>query len=138
MPIGNGDEIEGRSVSEPAASPRRARAQERLQLTRRRVLGAAPAGAVAALLIIACAFDGAFALRYWALIAVLALTILISTQVAGGIRIDRGPLSIAVGLVWAFAAWTLLSALWADSPAAAWEGAARTILYAAVITVPLA
>ncbi|HEX3293562.1 MAG TPA: O-antigen ligase family protein [Solirubrobacterales bacterium] len=118
-------------------SPRRARAQERLRLTRRRVLGAAPAVAVAALLIIACAFDGAFALRYWALIAVLALTILISTQIAGGIQLDRGPLSIAMGLVWAFAAWTLLSSLWAESAADAWEGAARTMLYAAVITVPL-
>ncbi|HET9121298.1 MAG TPA: O-antigen ligase family protein [Solirubrobacterales bacterium] len=124
-------------MSEVTTSPRQARAQERLQLTRRRVLGAAPAGAVAALLLIACAFDGAFALRYWALIAVLALTILISTQVAGGIRVDRGPLSVAVGLVWAFAAWTLLSSLWAESAALAWEGAARTILYAAVITVPL-
>jgi hypothetical protein len=88
--------------------------------------------------VIACAFDGAFALRYWALIAVLALSILIATQIAGGIQVDRGPLSIAVGLVWAFAAWTLLSSLWADSAARAWEGAARTILYAAVITVPLA
>lgn len=125
-------------MSEATTSPRRARAQERFRLTRRRVLGAAPAGAVAALLVIACAFDGAFALRYWALIAILALTILISTQVAGGIQLDRGPLSIAVGLVWAFAAWTLLSSLWADSPARAWEGAERTILYAAVITVPLA
>lgn len=102
------------------------------------MLGAAPAGAVAALLVIACAFDGAFALRYWALIAVLALTILISTQIAGGIQLDRGPLSIAVGLVWAFAAWTLLSSIWAESSARAWEGAARTMLYAAVITVPLA
>jgi hypothetical protein len=88
--------------------------------------------------VIACAFDGAFALRYWALIAVLALSILIATQIAGGIQLDRGPLSIAVGLFWAFAAWTLLSSLWADSAARAWEGAARTILYAAVITVPLA
>lgn len=124
-------------MTEATTSPRRARAQERLRLTRRRVLGAAPAGAVAALLIIACAFDGAFALRYWALIAVLVLTILISTQIASGIQLDRGPLSIAVGLVWAFAAWTLLSSLWAESAADAWEGAARTVLYAAVITVPL-
>jgi hypothetical protein len=124
-------------VTAATTSPRRARAQERLRLTRRRVLGAAPAGAVAALLIIACAFDGAFALRYWALIAVLALSILISTQIAGGIQLDRGPLSIAIGLVWAFAAWTLLSSLWAESAADAWEGAARTMLYAAVITVPL-
>jgi len=125
-------------VSVPSTPPRRARAQERLRLTRRRVLGAAPAGAVAALLVIACAFDGAFAPRYWSLIAILALTILISTQVAGGIQLDRGPLSIAVGLVWAFAAWTLLSSVWAESAARAWEGSARTILYAAVITVPLA
>jgi O-Antigen ligase len=101
-------------------------------------LGAAPAGAVAALLVIACAFEGAFPVRYWALIAILTLSILIATQVAGGIHMDRGPLSIAVALVWAFAAWTLLSSVWAESAARAWEGAARTILYAAVITVPLA
>jgi hypothetical protein len=88
--------------------------------------------------VIACAFDGAFALRYWALITILALSILIATQVAGGIKMDRGPLSIAVALVWAFAAWTLLSSVWAESAARAWEGAARTILYAAVIRVPLA
>jgi O-antigen ligase len=102
------------------------------------VLGAAPAGAVAALLLLAAAFDGAFVLRYWALIAILALTILITTQVTGGIQVDRGPLSVAIGLVWGFAAWTLLSSIWAESAARAWEGAARTILYAAVITVPLA
>jgi O-Antigen ligase len=125
-------------VSEARTPPRRARAQERLQLTRRRVLGAAPAGALAALLVIASAFDGAFDLRYWALITILALTILITTQISGGILLDRGPLSIAVGLVWAFAAWTLLSSIWADSAAQAWEGADRTILYAAVITAPLA
>jgi hypothetical protein len=88
--------------------------------------------------VIACAFDGAFALRYWALIAILALSILIATQVAGGLQMDRGPLSIAVVLVWAFAAWDLLSSVWAESPARAWEGADRTILYAAAITVPLA
>jgi hypothetical protein len=88
--------------------------------------------------VIACSFDGAFALRYWALIAILTLSILIATQFAGGIQLDRGPLSIAVGLFWGFAAWTLLSSLWAESAARAWEGAARTILYAAVITVPLA
>jgi hypothetical protein len=102
------------------------------------VLGAAPAGAVAALLVLAAAYDGAFALRYWALIAILSLTILIATQLTGGIHVDRGALSIAVGLVWVFAAWTLLSSVWAESAARAWEGAARTILYAAVITVPLA
>ncbi len=102
------------------------------------MLGAAPAGAIAALLVLAAAFDGAFDLRYWALIAILALTILIATQIAGGIHVDRGPLSVAVALVWAFAAWTLLSSLWAESAARAWEGADRTILYAAVITVPLA
>jgi hypothetical protein len=88
--------------------------------------------------VLAAAYDGAFDLRYWALIAILALTILIATQVTGGIQMDRGPLSIAVALVWAFAAWTLLSSLWAESAARAWEGAGRTILYAAVITVPLA
>src|SRR5262245_1806614 len=111
--------------------------RETLRVTRRHLLGVAPAGVVALLLLLAVDYDGAFNIRYWALIAVLVLAILIAIQVAGGIRVDRGPLTIAVGLMWGFAAWTLLSSLWAQSAALAWEGADRTILYAAILTVPL-
>ena len=136
--VGQSILLEGKGLSEATTSPRRERAQERFRLTRRRVLGAAPGGRRRRPAGDRGRLRRRLRLRYWALIAVLALTILIATQVAGGIQMDRGPLSIAVGLVWAFAAWTLLSSLWAESAARAWEGAARTILYAAVITVPLA
>jgi O-antigen ligase len=102
----------------------------------RRLLPAAPAWVVAGLLLLATWFDGAFDLRYWALIAILVLAILVSALLAGGFRVDRGPYAYAVAAVWAFAAWSLLSATWADSPAGAWEGAARTTLYAALATIP--
>ncbi|MEZ5120428.1 MAG: O-antigen ligase family protein [Solirubrobacterales bacterium] len=39
--------------------------------------------------------------------------------------------------IWGFAAWTVLSMLWSESPSAAWEGGARDIFYAALVTVPL-
>jgi hypothetical protein len=90
------------------------------------------------LLISATWLDGAFDLRYWAPIAMLGLVTLVAAQLAGGIRIDRGPRLIAVAAIWAFAGWTLLSAAWAESPALAWEGAARTILYATLVTLGLA
>ena len=106
--------------------------------TRRSLLGIAPAGAVALLLLLATPLAGGFNIRYWALIAILALAILAANIFAGGLRLSRGPFAVAVILIWAFAAWTMLSSAWADSAANAWEAADRTILYAAVITVPLA
>jgi hypothetical protein len=40
--------------------------------------------------------------------------------------------------IWGYAIWTLLSMLWADSPGLAWEGANRTILFAALASLALA
>ena len=48
------------------------------------------------------------------------------------------PARIALAAIWGFAAWTLLSAAWAESAAAAWEGGARTCLYAALLSIGLA
>src|SRR5439155_951040 len=56
---------------------------------------------------------------------------------AGGAVVPRGPMRVALVAIWAFAAWTLLSTVWAQSPALAWEGADRTILYAALVTLAL-
>src|SRR5829696_3920206 len=106
-------------------------------------LGGALAGAgapavLAFLLLLATWFDGAFDLRYWAPLAVLGLAALAAASATGGVRIERGPRLVAVIALWGLATWTLLSASWAESSALAWEGACRTILYAALVTIAMA
>lgn len=84
-------------------------------------------------------WDGAFDLRYWAPLTLLALALLVALALAGTLSWPAGgALAVAVAAIWAFAAWTMLSAAWADSAAAAWEGAARAIFYAALFTLALA
>src|SRR5262245_65892877 len=111
---------------------------EEVQALHTRVAQAAPAAAVVVLLLLATWLDGAFDLRYWAPIAVLGLVALAAARATGGIRIEPGPRRLAVAAIWAFAAWVALSALWADSAALAWEGAARTVLYASAVTLAVA
>lgn len=89
------------------------------------------------LLVLATAYDGAFHLRHWAPTALLAIVVLLSMHLAGGAIVPRGPIRAAVAAIWAFAGWTLLSGAWADSPSLAWQGADRTILYAALATLAL-
>ena len=96
---------------------------------------AAPVAVVALLLLLATWFDGGFDVRYWAPIAILTLAFLVSSLLSGGLRIDRGPFALAVAGLWGLAAWSALSAIWAESPALAWEGAGQTALYAALVTL---
>jgi hypothetical protein len=107
------------------------------QTTRELVLGAAPVGIVAAIMVLATWSDGAFDVRHWAPPALLACLLLAAVQLGGGLSRPAGPVLIAVVAIWAFTAWVLLSALWSDSPARAWEGGARTALYAALLTLAL-
>ena len=98
----------------------------------------APAGLIALLLVFAIVEDGAFDLRYWAPLAIFVLIILLTMLIGGGLRFPRTrPLIVALAAIWAFTAWTLLSAVWAQSAASAWEGGARTLLYAGLFTVGL-
>lgn len=83
----------------------------------------APVGLVAVLLLLATLFEGAFALRWWAPVALLVLVLL-----AVGARVTRSRLEHLPAA--ALAAWALLSAVWGDTPGPAVEGAARTMLYA--------
>ena len=46
-----------------------------------------------------------------------------------------GPLAIATAGIWCLAGFVLLTAAWSQSPAAAWEEAARSVFYAAVWTL---
>jgi O-Antigen ligase len=98
---------------------------------------ALPIGFVLGLLLLATAGQGAFALDRWAPPALFAVLVLAVCQLSGGGRRVRGAWPrLAIGALWGLAAWSLLSALWAGSPEAAWEMAGRTALYAAIVTAP--
>ena len=59
--------------------------------------------------------------------------------VAGAFPLPRSvPLRVAVASIWGLVAFTALSALWSESPAGAWEGAARSVLFAAAFTLAVA
>ena len=97
----------------------------------------APA-ALAVLLLVATWYQGGFAVRHWAPVALLALVILTAAAASGGLWVPERAARVALIALWGLAAWTVLSALWADSPGNALEGAGRTALYAALFTVPCA
>jgi hypothetical protein len=99
----------------------------------RRIL---PLAAVGLLLLVSAWWDSAFDLRYWALLAILVLALLVAQILASGWRLpSRGPLPISVAAIWCFAGYVLLSASWAESPALALEEAARSVFYAALWTL---
>jgi hypothetical protein len=101
------------------------------------LLAALPAVVLALLLVVASWFDGAFAIRHWAPVAVLGLLMLASCLAAGALRPEGAAARIALACLWLFAAWTVASALWAESSGRAIEGGARTLLYATLFTVPV-
>lgn len=107
--------------------------------------GPGPAGAasvaVVGLILVVSSYlwDGAFDMRYWALAGVLVLVALAAILIPGGAsRIRSRPLLVAVLALWSLALWCLVSGAWAPSPGRAFEGAARTALYAALFTLPIA
>jgi O-antigen ligase len=110
--------------SAPVAAPR---------IDAGRALAALPTLVAAALLLIAVWYDGAFAVRSWAPLAVFALVALAATRVTA----LRGPALAMVAAVWLFAVWSVVSVAWGDSPARAIEGGARNLLYAALVSLPL-
>ena len=97
-------------------------------------LAALPTALALVLLLLVSTSRGAFLLRDW---GPLAIFILITLAVAGASRPLRGGPLIAVGALWAFAVYTLLSALWGESPGHAVEGGARNLLYAGLFTLPV-
>src|SRR3954453_9468186 len=97
----------------------------------------APA-ALTVLMLLATLYNGAFAVRHWAPVALFALVILAAAAAIGALHVPERAARVALAGIWGFAAWTLASSLWADSPGRALEGAGRTALYAALFTVPCA
>lgn len=93
-----------------------------------------PTAVTLVLLVIALAYDGAFTVSRWGPLAVTTLALLALAPA----RHLRGPRLVAVIAIWAFAAWTALSATWSASPGDAVEGACRAFLYAGLFTLPVA
>jgi O-antigen ligase len=103
-----------------------------------RWLGALPAGVLAVLLLLGTVSNGAFDLSRWGPPTIFGLVALAATVLAGSPLPRPRAIHLAVLCLWGFVAWTLLSGLWAESAGQALEGGARTALYAAVVTLPLA
>jgi O-antigen ligase len=102
-------------------------------------IAAAPLILTGLLTVVAVWWDGAFDLRYWAPLTLLSLALLLALLVAGTLSVPgRRVLLLALAAIWVFAAFTLLSAAWSQSPDAACEGAARAICYAALFTLAIA
>jgi hypothetical protein len=100
------------------------------------IFRAAPLLLVGLLLLVSIWLDGAFDLRYWAPLDLLALALLAALVLAGELSLPRrGAAALAVPAIWAFAAYAMLSAAWSQTPDGAWEGGARAILYAALFTL---
>ena len=99
---------------------------------------AAPLFFLALLLLVATGWQGAYAIRYWGPPAALALVVLGAVQLGGGgMRLPGVWGRVAVAAIWALAAWSMLSMLWAASAGDAWIGSARNLLYAALFTLPI-
>jgi O-antigen ligase len=92
---------------------------------------------VVLLLILATTSQGAFAVSRWAPLALLTLAVLIGTVVIyGRIPIMNRRIAVALAGIWGLAAWSILSMLWASSKGDAWIGGLRSVLYAAIVTMP--
>jgi tetratricopeptide (TPR) repeat protein len=91
------------------------------------------------LLLVSTWWDGAFDLRYWAPLAIFAVAMLFAAVVLGDFPLPRStPLRVALASIWGLVAFAALSAMWSESPALAWEGAARSVLFAAAFTLAVA
>ncbi|MET0304755.1 MAG: O-antigen ligase family protein [Solirubrobacterales bacterium] len=123
----------------PSNHPAKDRQRPPAEGTAAEAIAAAPLLFVALLTLAALWWDGAFDMRYWAPLTLLSLSLLLALTVAGALSLPaRGALAVALAAIWAFAAFAFLSAAWSQSPADAWEGAARAIFYAAVFTLAVA
>jgi hypothetical protein len=132
------DTIESSEIRRMAARVPAPRANGTPSHARRVDLDWLASAALAALLLIATWYQGAFAVRHWAPVALFAFVILATAAAIGALYVPERAARLALAGIWGFAVWTLASALWADSAGRAVEGAGRTALYAALFTLPCA
>jgi hypothetical protein len=79
--------------------------------------------------------EGAFDRSLWYPLALVFLLALVTARLAGvggATRASRA-WTVTVGAMSLYTAWTYLSIAWADTPAVAWDGANRTLLYLLVL-----
>jgi O-Antigen ligase len=96
-----------------------------------------PTAFVLALVVLATAYSGAFAIDQWAPPTLFVLLLLLTLTLRGGTaRLPDRWAALALAGAWGLAAWATVSAAWAESPGAALEGAGRLVLYAAILTLP--
>jgi O-antigen ligase len=96
-------------------------------------LAAVPTAVAVVLLWVAVWSDGAFAIRSWGPLAVFALAALAAGRRNGA----TGPALAMVAALWLFALWSAVSVSWSDRPGAGVEGTGRTLLYAALASLPV-
>ncbi len=96
-----------------------------------------PAAAAVVLFVVWATSQGGYPLTHWAPGAVFVLALLLLAAALVGLRARQTPLAVkvALGCLAAYTALSFLSILWADVPGEAWEGADRTLLYLAVMTL---
>ena len=94
-----------------------------------------PLGALAVAM---AAAECGFSLTVWlpAALSLLALGCVLAVAAPDRLRGPLGPAGLALLLLAALTAWLFLSILWAQDPAAAWEGANRALLYTLVFALP--
>jgi tetratricopeptide (TPR) repeat protein len=91
------------------------------------------------LLLLATTSQGAFQVSRWAPLALFVLAVLGGGLAIGpGLAVRSRPAALALAGIWGLAGWSMLSMLWAASPQDAFAAADRTILYAAIATLPFA
>lgn len=90
--------------------------------------------AVTALLLILAVVDGGFSRGLWLPVAafIVGLVLAVALAVPDVVRNVPTATLVAVVAFFAFAAWNFLSISWADARGDAWDGANRTLFYAAL------
>lgn len=130
------------AASVPVANPEDRLAQDGLDHPHRHFVPQATVPVIFAvlLLVLATTSQGAFAISSWAPLALFVLALLLGTALVPGVpMLPRStPIRVALAAIWALAAWSLLSMLWAKSSGDAFEAGDRMILYAAIATLPFA
>jgi len=90
-----------------------------------------PAGLVGLGLLIAwAAAEGGYPVTHWAAGGILLVALIAAGAALGAARSLEGFARIGVLCLFAYAAWSFLSILWAKEPGAAFEGGDRALLYA--------
>ncbi|HKP20550.1 MAG TPA: O-antigen ligase family protein, partial [Thermoleophilaceae bacterium] len=95
-----------------------------------------PALLAVGVLIALGATEAGFHARHWYAAGLFLLALLVVTAIAlGPPRGVPRAVTVAVGLLAAYTAWSYISIAWADQPGPAWDGANRTAMYLVLLAL---